>query len=279
MSHPKILSYPEALCNSVLRIAQEAGELALEYFDGQKDMQEQEKGDGSPVTQADKEVEALIIKRLEALAPGIVAIGEESYAEGKYENFGDEEYFWLIDPIDGTRAFVKGDEDFTVNIALIHNHEPVLGVVYAPARGELYAGHCYTKESARAFRYFEESETEKDIKVRLMPKEGLTVMSSNYRGGSPEQDELLEQFKIAKTFKRASSIKMCEIARGKADIYPRFGPTCGWDTAASHAILRARGGDIRDMAGNSLRYGSNLNNPHFIAASCDLLDNMEMPDA
>ncbi len=281
MSYPKILSHPAALCNSVRRIAEEAGELTLEYFDGIKDTQEQEKSDGSPVTQADKDAETLITKRLNELTPGIVVIGEESYAESKCEDLKNQEYFWLVDPIDGTKAFLRGEGDFTVNIALIYKNRPVIGVIYAPEKGELYAGHCYTQDDARAFRYFEDSETEKEIKVRAMPLKGLTVMSSSYRGGSRAQDAFLEQFKISKIVQRSSSIKICAIASGKADIYPRFGPTCEWDTAAGHAILRAIGGDIRDMTGKPLRYGcgrEDLLNPNFIAASCDLLDSMEMPE-
>lgn len=280
MSQSKLLSHPPALCNSVRRIAEEAGALTLEYFDGIKDMAKEEKPDGSPVTRADHEAEILIQKRLSDLVPDVPMIGEETFSKGQRVDFSEAPYFWLVDPIDGTRAFVQGLGDFTVNIALIHNGNPILGVIYAPEKGELYAGYCDAGGQGRAFRYFEDSDTEKDIRVRAMPSQGLTIMSSEYRGAPPlAQQKLLDQFKVSKIIRRSSSIKICAIASGKADVYPRFGPTCEWDTAAGHAILRAAGGDIRDLEGKSLKYSGDqedLLNPHFIAASCDLLDRMEI---
>ena len=269
----KLLTHRMALCNMVRRFAVEAGELTLEYFDGIRDMQEERKGDGSPVTMADREAERLIRERLLGVFSDIPVIGEESFAGGERITFSDHEYFWLVDPVDGTKAFIAGEGDFTVNIGLIHNNEPVLGVIYAPEKGELYAG--YTDDSgSKALRYFEDSDTEKEIRSRKMPKQGLTVMSSNYHGNVAPQDNLLEGFKVNKIIRKSSSLKICEIANGKADIYPRLGPTCEWDTAAGHAILKAAGGDIVDMSGKCLKYGGNhpeLNNPHFIAASSDLL--------
>lgn len=269
----KLLTHRAALTNIVRRIAVDAGELILEYFDGIRDMEHISKEDGSPVTCADREAEKLIEKALMDTLSDIPVIGEESFAGGKRINFDEHEYFWLVDPLDGTKAFVRGDGDFTVNIGLIKNREPVLGVIYAPEKGEMYAGFVNDDGSGRAFRYFEDSETEKDIRTRSMPREGLTVMSSNYHGGSKPQDGLLGELKVKKIVRRSSSLKICAIAHGKADLYPRFGPTCEWDTAAGHAILRAAGGDIKDMNGNSLIYGGNdpqLLNPDFVAASDDL---------
>ncbi len=270
----KILSHPSALCNIVRRIAEEAGELILDYHEGVKDMEVNHKVDSSPVTKADQEAEKLIEQSLFNILPEIPVIGEESFASGKRINFFEHDYFWLVDPLDGTRAFIAGENEFTVNIGLIYKNSPILGVIYAPAKGELYAGYIGDL-GAKAFRYFEDSNTEKDMKVRQMPKQGITVMSSNYCKPVLEQDDLLEKFKVRKVIRRSSSLKICNIANGKADIYPRFGNTCEWDTAAGHAILRAAGGDIRDMNGKPLQYGGanpKLLNPHFIASSLDIFD-------
>ena len=271
----KILSHRAALCNMVRRHAVEAGELILEYFDGVKDMGVTYKEDGSPVTEADQKAELLIEKRLLDILPDIPVIGEESFSQGKSIDFSEHDYFWLLDPLDGTRAFVAGEADFTVNIALIHKCEPVLGVIYAPESGETYAGYIEDDGSKKSIRNFEDSDNDKDIRSRKMPKAGLTVMLGNRYGDAEVQEKLLEQFKVKKIIRRSSSIKICTIASGKADLYPRIGPTCEWDTAAGHAILRAAGGDIVDMKGQPLKYGGShpkLLNPDFIAASGDILD-------
>ncbi|MGH1456783.1 MAG: 3'(2'),5'-bisphosphate nucleotidase CysQ [Alphaproteobacteria bacterium] len=275
----KLLSHPAALCNIVRRAAVEAGELILEYFDGIRDMEHISKTDGSPVTCADKEAEKLIEKALYGVFADIPVVGEESFANGKRINFADNEYFWLVDPLDGTKAFIRGEGDFTVNIALVKDSEPILGVIYAPEKGDMYAGFINEDGSARALRFFEDSNNEKTIRSRKMPRDGLNVMSSNYHGGSAAQDAFLESFKVKKITRQASSLKICAVASGRADIYPRFGSTCEWDTAAGHAILRAAGGDIVDMNGKPLRYGGahpDLLNPHFIAASSDLLNAMQL---
>lgn len=276
---PKLLSHRGALCNTVRRIAVEAGVLILEYFDGVKDMGIETKGDGSIVTRADQEAERLIEKRLLEILPDIPVIGEESFASGTRVDFSAHDFFWLVDPLDGTRAFAAGNPDFTVNIALIYKRDPVLGVIYAPESGEMYAGYFEDDGSSRAVRYFEDSDTEKDMRTRALPKQGLVVMSSGYHGRNEAQEAMLANFKVKKIVRRSSSIKICVIANGKADLYPRFGPTCEWDTAAGHAILRAAGGDIRDMQGNSLKYGGddpNLLNPEFIAASGELFRYAEL---
>lgn len=274
----KLLSHPAALCNIVRRIADEAGALVLEYFDGIREMEQHIKGDGSPVTCADREAENLIQKRLIGTVGDVPVIGEESFAHGVRINFDEHEYFWLVDPVDGTKAFIRGEGDFTVNIALIKNKKPILGVIYAPEKGDMYSGFVEDNGQGNAIRYFEDSDNEKHIRSRKMPKDGITVMSSHYRGGSQKQDDLLSSFKVKKVITQPSSLKICAIANGRADIYPRFGPTCEWDTAAGHAILRAAGGDIIDMNGNTLVYGGRdkeLLNPHFIAASADVLEALE----
>lgn len=275
----KLLSHRAALSNMVSRIAGEAGVLILDYFDGLKDMKARSKEDGSPVTLADQEAERLIEDRLSALIPGIPIIGEEAYSAGCCPDLQDQDYFWLVDPLDGTRAFVRGQGDFTVNIGLVYHGDPVLGIVYAPEKGELYAGFLDEEgTSGQATRFSEESGKENPLRTRKVPRQGLTVMASGDYGDDRQHEEFLKQYKVSSIIRRASSLKICAIAVGKADLYVRFGPTGEWDTAAGHAILRASGGDIRDMKGRSLRYGvgnSDLINPNFVAASADLFACME----
>ena len=276
----KLLSHRSALNNIVKRIAVEAGELILEYFDGVRDMGVSSKNDGSPVTLADQEAERLIEQRLLDVLPDIPVIGEESHSSGRRIDVSKGDYFWLLDPLDGTRAFVRGEEDFTVNIALIHKSEPVLGVVYAPEKEELYAGFINEDGSGQAFRNFGGRDKQKPLRTRKVPNKGLTVMSSGFYGDVRKQEDMLGQLKVSSVIRRSSSVKICVIANGKADLYPRFGPTCEWDTAAGHAILRAAGGDIRDMQGNSLKYGVGMEdmiNPEFIAASEDVFGYFKAP--
>ncbi|MEZ5814789.1 MAG: 3'(2'),5'-bisphosphate nucleotidase CysQ [Alphaproteobacteria bacterium] len=262
----KLLTHPEALCNMVRRIALEAGEIAMRYYDGLEDMQVDIKYDDSPVTLADRETEAFIQAALEQLTPAVPFVGEEAAALGRVKAVACTEYFWLVDPIDGTKDFINGSDEFTVNIALVKQGVPVLGVIYAPAKGELFAAHG----PRTAIRWLEDTDNEKRISVRPVPKNGLTVVSSKHYENSAGRDEFLERFKIEKIVKKSSSLKICAIAMGRADIYPRFGPTCEWDTAAGDAILRAAGGAITDINGAPLQYGGanpKWLNPEFVAAS------------
>ena len=265
--HP-LIRHPKALCNQLRRIAIEAGELTLDYFDEAGCSQDQvnAKGDGSPVTLADQKAEQLIEKALLEAVPGVPMIGEESVAEGRKTDLSAQDYFWLVDPLDGTKEFISGSGDYTVNIALIYKGEPIVGVVYAPVKGELYAAHG----AGTAIRWLEESDKEKEISVRKPPAEGLTVVSSRSHGNNDRLDQYLSQHKIQKIIKRGSSLKICAVACGKADVYPRFGPTCEWDTAAGDAVLRGAGGLITDIDGTMFTYGGKNEkflNPEFIASS------------
>ena len=262
----KLLQNPGALCNILKRVAKDAGEIVMKYYDGHHDMQVDTKNDDSPVTLADRDAESFIQMTLKQLVPGIPLIGEEAVALGKAPKLKNSEYFWLVDPLDGTKEFIKGTKDFTVNIALIHNGVPVMGVVFAPARGELYAGHG----PGTAVRWLEENDNEKPIAIRNSPASGLTVVASGNHGDSARLEKFLEQYKVEKLVKYGSSLKICVIAAGKADLYPRFGPTCEWDTAAADAVLRAAGGQITDTQGKPLPYGGadpKWLNPEFIASS------------
>ncbi len=268
MSSDKLLSYPKALCEQVKRLAVEAGDITLDYFD-EGGVDSQQKEDGSPVTLADQHAEKVIIKGLNEMTPSVPVVGEESMAAGKKPDISKSDYFWLVDPLDGTKEFISGSGDFTVNIALIFKGEPVLGVVYAPYHGLLYAGFGL----GTATKWLEDTDIEKKILTRRAPVEGLTVVASKSHGKGEKLDKFLTDYKVKKLLKKGSSLKICAVAAGKADIYPRFGPTCEWDTAAADAILRAAGGVMTDTNGNPLVYGGRREgflNPEFIAWSGDL---------
>lgn len=262
----------------VRRIAVEAGLVTLEYFDESGCQDVETKDDGSPVTVADRAAEEIIEKKLKEILPDVPIIGEEAAEAGKLPDLTGAEYFWLVDPLDGTKEFISGSGDYTVNIALIHKDTPVLGVVYAPVRGELYAGH----DPDSAVRWLEDTNAEKSICVRRIPKAGMTVVASRNHGDSGKLDAFLENYKVEKLLKRGSSLKICAVAAGKADLYPRFGPTCEWDTAAGDAVLRAAGGMLTDLNHQPLTYGHagrKFLNPEFIAAPADFFEANGAADA
>lgn len=268
----QLLRHLPALCNMVRRIAVEAGDHTLPYFetvgeDGGTKMET--KADGSPFSIADREAEEIINKGLRALAPDIPVVGEESASDGRIPDLQGAEWFWLVDPIDGTKEFAlgpNGSGEYTVNIALIHGDEPVLGVVYAPVNGELYAG-C---GPGTAVRWMADTGRDKPIAVREAPAAGFTVVASLNHARGPALDQFLAGLKVAKVIHRASSLKLCAIAAGRADIYPRHGLTSEWDTAAGHAVLNSAGGRVVDMNGRPLTYGHadrKFLNPEFVASS------------
>ena len=266
---PKIFSHLPALCNQIRRIAIEAGDLTLEYFDESGYEGADAKADGSPLTVADQRAEDLITKALKEIAPGIIVVGEEAVAEGNRPDLTGQAYFWLVDPLDGTKEFISGSGDYTVNIALIHNGKPVLGVVYAPVYGELYAAHG----AGTAVFWSEERESDKKIQVRTPPHDGLTIVSSKSHGKGEKLDQFLSHYMIKKQIARGSSLKICAVAAGKADMYPRFGLTCEWDTAAGHAVIIGAGGLLTDIDGNELIYGGKdpkFLNPEFIVRSAEI---------
>lgn len=265
LSARKLIENPGALCNMARRAALSAGEILMRYFDGEEDIDVHPKPDGTPVTNADMAAESYIIAQLQNILPGVPVVAEEA-AQASAPNIEGQNFFWLVDALDGTKSFIKGEKDFTVNIALIAGHEPLLGVVYAPALGVLYYAHG----PGTAMRCMIEKDQEKSIHVRRPQSSGLTAITGQVTKTNGRTDAFLEGFKIEKRVKRSSSIKMCLIAEGKADIYPRFGETGEWDTAAGDAILRGAGGWMTDVSGVPLRYGRQAQhfiNSEFVAAS------------
>jgi 3'(2'), 5'-bisphosphate nucleotidase len=216
------------------------------------------KADDSPVTQADREAETLILSRLAALYPDVPAVAEEqSEAEGRPEVAADR--YWLIDPLDGTRGFVAGKESFTVNIALIDAGRPVAGVVTAPANGVTWRSAPGGGAEMRRF-----GEPWRAIRVRNRPDDGIALLSHSV--SDEEATRLAARYGCTRWQGTDSSLKFCLIAEGRFDAYPRTGPTSEWDTAAGQAVLEAAGGRVLAPDGQPLGYGKPgfLNGP-FVA--------------
>ncbi|TMW77148.1 3'(2'),5'-bisphosphate nucleotidase CysQ [Thauera sp. UPWRP] len=239
------------------RIVRDAGETIMAVY--ATDFAVRGKDDASPVTEADEKAEAVILAGLRALAPDVPVVAEEEVAAGRVPEVGER--FWLVDPLDGTKEFISRNGEFTVNIALVVGGEPVLGVVYAPALGRMFLG-------ARGVGAFvEDADGRRSIACRAVPDEGLTVVASRSHGDAEALDRFLAGRKVAALKSAGSSLKLCLVAAGEADVYPRLGRTMEWDIAAGQAVLLAAGGMVVTVAGGEpLRYGKpGFDNPHFAA--------------
>jgi 3'(2'), 5'-bisphosphate nucleotidase len=215
------------------------------------------KADQSVVTEADHAAETIILAGLRLALPGCTVIAEEEAAGGKITAATSE--FWLVDPLDGTREFTSGGDDFAVNIGLVRNGRPVLGVVGVPATGEVFSGIV----GVGAWRQSDGRTT--SIAARPPPAEGLTVVASRHHGDQARMDAFLAGRAVARVVNFGSSLKFCRLAEGQADLYPRFGRTMEWDTCAPHAVLEAAGGAVETLDGTALRYGKpGWDNPHFV---------------
>lgn len=246
-----------ALLDRLLPVARDAGELIMTIY--RSDFSVRGKADQSPVTEADERAEALILPALAALLPGTPIIAEEAVAAGKVPSVGER--FWLVDPLDGTKEFISRNGEFTVNIALIENGRPTLGVVLAPALDRLFAG------AVGHGAFIEDANGRRPIAVRAAPEAGLTVVASRSHGDAAALDAFLAGRQVAELRGAGSSLKICLIAAGEADLYPRLGRTMEWDIAAGHAVLAAAGGQLTRIDGTPLRYGKpDFANPHFVAA-------------
>nr|WP_211169141.1 3'(2'),5'-bisphosphate nucleotidase CysQ [Aromatoleum toluvorans] len=244
------------LLERLLPIARQAGEVVMSVY--ATDFSVRGKDDASPVTEADERAEAVILAGLALLAPDIPVVAEEAVAAGRVPAIGER--FWLVDPLDGTKEFIKRNGEFTVNIALVENGRPLLGVVLAPALGKLYAG------LAGAGAFVEDGQGRHAIRCRVPPSEGLTVVASRSHGDTAALDAFLAGRKVARLASAGSSLKLCLIATGEADLYPRLGRTMEWDIAAGHAVLAAAGGRVAELDGRPLGYAKpGFENPHFVA--------------
>jgi 3'(2'), 5'-bisphosphate nucleotidase len=246
----------DALVEEIRAVARAAGELVMTVY--RTDFATRRKDDASPVTEADERAEACILAALRSLTPDVPVVAEEEVAAGRIPPIG--RVFWLVDPLDGTREFVDRNDEFTVNIALVEDGAPTLGVVHAPALGRLFAGDTASGASV------EDTHGRRPIRCRAVPDEGLTVVASRSHGDAAALDAYLAGRKVAAIRSAGSSLKLCLVAAGEADLYPRFGRTMAWDIAAGHAVLAAAGGRVDTLSGTPLRYGrAGFENPHFVA--------------
>lgn len=254
------------LLEAVRKIADTAGEAIMSIYE--RDFDVELKDDRSPLTEADRAAHQIIVASLSGLALELPVLSEESASED-LEQRRAWDRFWLVDPLDGTKEFIKRNGEFTVNIALIENHAPVLGVVVAPALGATYTGIVGTGAWKLA------GGASVPIQVQQPASEPLRVVGSRSHA-SPELAAFLEKIGRHEIKPMGSSLKICLIAEGQADLYPRLGPTSEWDTAAAQAVLISAGGSMMDLTGAPLTYNAreSILNPHFLALGDDIRDRL-----
>ena len=244
-----------AMMDRLVDLAVEAGEAILEIY--AQDFEVFSKDDESPVTAADERAERIILRGLAEIAPDIPVVAEESVAAGRVPDVSAG-CFFLVDPLDGTKQFIEKNGQFTVNIALIEDNAPVLGVVHLPALNETF----WTDGHGGACKRLEGVTTA--IHCRAPGDDGLVVMASRSHRNQ-ETEDYLATLHIKELDASGSSLKFCRVAEGAADLYPRLGRTMEWDVAAGHAILLAAGGSMTTFDGAPFTYGKPIfENPHFL---------------
>lgn len=260
------------LLQTINQIAVEAGKRIMAVYQRPGLIEVSNKLDESPLTEADLHAHRLILEALTTLTPALPVLSEES-AQVPFATRQHWHTYWLVDPLDGTKEFISRNGEFTVNIALIDNGEPVLGVVHVPVTGVSYLGIC--QGTPQAWRC--ELDTQwAPIRADLLAEPGppgsghLRVVASRRHGGEALEKFLFtlkQRYAHLELLNMGSSLKICLIAEGRADVYPRLAPTSEWDTAAAHAVLRAAGGDIlqADLAGLFYNQKESLLNPAFVA--------------
>lgn len=248
----------KTLLPEIVDLARAAGDVVMKVYAGKFDVQV--KADATPVTIADAQSEELILAGLAKLTPGIPAASEEQVsASGVWKS--PPPRFWLVDPLDGTREFASRNGEFSINIGLVADRRPVLGVVYGPT--SQVAWGAAGPGTAAVWRGGAPPEP---IRARRRPAEGAIVLESRSHGDRAALDAFLAEHKVAGRRQSGSALKFGLLAEGEADLYPRFGPTMEWDTAAGHAVLEAAGGRIETLSGAPLLYGKpGLRNPDFVA--------------
>lgn len=245
--------FSDAVQQALLDTARRAAERIMHFYAEGHSVEHKE--DKSPVTDADHAANEIIVSALAKLTPEIPVVAEESAHTHTLDVSGHPR-FWLVDPLDGTKSFIKRTGEFTVNMGLIENGVPVWGVIVIPAKDIIY----YTGAGGGAYRQAGEK-----ISVRIPPAQGITVVASQSHY-SPATDQYLKEYKVAEFIQANSSLKFCKVAEGEADLYPRFGTTMEWDTAAGDAILRAAGGRVEHPDGKAFTYGKpEFRNGNFVA--------------
>ncbi len=245
------------LLENVNQVAKIAGERIMEVYATHFEVEQ--KADKSPLTMADMAAHNTIVEELQKLTPNWPILSEES-AKIPFSERSNWQRYWLVDPLDGTREFVKRNGEFTVNIALIDNHKPIMGVVYVPVTGVIY----YAALDHGAYKCLPEQSPE-PIKVRTCPKDSLIIAGSRSHAGESLQKFIAGLGVKTDLISIGSSLKICMVAEGKADIYPRFGLTSEWDTAAAQCVVEQAGGYLTDLKLEPLLYNTkeSLLNPHF----------------
>jgi 3'(2'), 5'-bisphosphate nucleotidase len=253
----------------IIHLAHDAGQEILAVYGNECAVQT--KRDGSPVTEADHRAQEVICAGLERLYPELPIVAEE---DGHSHRSGPAPArFWLVDPLDGTKEFLSRNGEFTVNIALVEDGTPVLGVIFAPALDRTFAA------SKASGALAEDAHGRRPISTREVPPAGPTVVSSRSHGDPEALRRCLGDRPLGASICAGSSLKFCLVAAGEADLYPRLGRTMEWDTAAGDAILRAAGGTVIDLTGAPLRYGKpGFENPHFLAQGRDAVLVGELAD-
>ena len=257
------------LALKIVRIAEEAGRAIMQVYES-ADLGVTYKDDKSPLTEADKRSHAIISEALAKLTPEIPVLSEEG-KDIPHDTRKDWQRFYLVDPLDGTKEFIKRNGEFTVNIAIIDRGRPALGVIHIPARGVSYLA----AEDAGAYR-LDTDGTQKRIEATgAIATDELAVTASRSHGAE-ELERFLERLNVRERVSAGSALKFCMIAEGRADIYPRFGPTWEWDTAAGHAIVLEAGGRVVDTEGkDELQYNKPvLKHKGFIAAPTVLISSL-----
>ena len=232
------------MLEKICQLARDAGEAIMQVYDGKLPMDVMNKIDDSPVTAADLAAHGVILQGLQALTPDIPVLSEEDPPAWDVRQHWQR--YWLVDPLDGTKEFIKRNGEFTVNIALIEEGKPVLGVVYAPVLKVMYS-------AAEGKAWKEENNIRNPIQVREA-RPPRVVISRSHAANDAELKEYLEQMGEHQTTAIGSSLKFCLVAEGEAQLYPRFGPTSVWDTAAGHAVAVAAGAHVHDWQGKTLDY-------------------------
>ena len=249
------------LATKVAQIATKAGDQIIEIYENASDIEIHKKADDSPLTKADKAANQVICEGLERLEHLFPIVSEEN-KEVPYDVRSKYEYYWLVDPLDGTKEFIKRNGEFTVNIALIHQQRPILGVVYVPVTQKMY----WAAKEVGAFEQRGEESFQLKAQSFDMKEEGLKVVCSRSHLNEDTQafvDNLNQPELVAK----GSSLKFLILAEGEAHLYPRLAPTMEWDTAAAQIVLEEAGGKVIDnVTRESLKYNKeNMRNPHFVA--------------
>jgi len=250
------------LIEQLIEISKDAGKAILEVYNS--NFGHQIKEDLSPLTKADTLSNNIICERLKVITPDIPILSEEN-SDIPFNIRSSWEQYWLVDPLDGTKEFIKKNGEFTVNIALIENNTPIFGIIHLPVTNETYWG-----SSTKGSFYIKGNNQKTKLCVEKKIRSQVRIVASRSHP-SKMLDTLLEEIGEYKIITKGSSLKFCLIAKGQADIYPRLGPTSEWDIAAGHAIVKFAGGSLLTIDRESMQYNRTENNlnPYFVAASSE----------